>query len=135
MPAAVKLGINCLVAAALTLAGILLFARLPRITLEPLQWAGRHFDQPTAMAFWFVYTASLWAVLGAVIAWGMMFLEPRKAALYGCASAVTFIVTLQSWSLAQSGNAWALAHEFVFVFTIPTLYWVFVRLRRRGRNT
>ena len=90
MPPVVKLGINCLVVAGLTLAGIFLFARLPRFTLAPLQWAGKNFDEPTALVFWFVYTVLVWAVLGAVVAWAMLLLEPRKVALYGLASAVTF---------------------------------------------
>lgn len=57
MPSVLKLGINCLVVAGLTLGGIYLFTHLPRSTLEPLQWAGQHFDRPAAMAFWFVCTA------------------------------------------------------------------------------
>lgn len=129
MSTVVKVGINCLAVVGLTLAGILLFARLPQFTLEPLLWAGQNFDEPAAMAFWFVYTVLVWAVLGAVIAWAMLLLEPRKVALYGFASVVTFIVTSQSWSLDSS---YAYVREFVFILTIPTLYWIFVRLRRNG---
>ena len=135
MPPVVKLAINCLVVAGLTLAAIFLFARLPRFTLAPLQWAGKNFDEPTALVFWFVYTVLVWAVLGAVVAWAMLLLEPRKVALYGLASAVTFIVTSQSWSLVAPGNAHAYFRELVFVLTIPALYWIFVRLRRRRHNT
>lgn len=130
MSPVVKLGINCLVVAGLTLAGILLFANLPRFTLEPIQWAGRHFGESAAMAFWFVYTVFVWAVLASVVAWGMLLLEPRKIALYGFVSAVTFVVTSHSWSLIQQGNALGYAREFVFVLTIPTLYWIFVRVTR-----
>ena len=131
MSTVVKLGVNCLVVAGLTLAGIFLFARLPRFTLAPLQWAGQHFDQPTAMALWFIYTVLLWAVLGAVIAWAMLLLKPRKVGLYGFTSAVTFIVTSQTWSLVVSGNTYGYVRELVFVLTIPALYWVFVRLTRK----
>lgn len=135
MPPFVRLGINCLVVAGLTLAGIFLFARLPRFTLQPLQWAGQNFDEPMAMVFWFVYTVLVWAVLGAVVAWAMLLLEPRKVALYGLASAVTFIVTSQSWSLVHAGNAHVYVRELVFALTIPALYGVFVRLRRHSHNT
>lgn len=134
MLSAVKLGINCLVVGGLTLAGIVLFARLPRFTLEPLQWVGQHVDRPATMVFWFVYTVLLWTVLGAVIAWAMMLLEPRKVVLYGSASAVTFIITSQSWSLIQPGNAYPAFRELVFVLTIPVLYAVFVRLTRRRHD-
>jgi hypothetical protein len=130
VPGIFKLAINSLVVASLTLGAVFLFANLPQSTLEPLQWAGRHFTRPAALALWFLYTMMIWAVLGALVAWAMLLLKPRTVALYGFVSAATFIAMSQSWSLVQPGNTSVYVRELVFVLTIPTWYWLFARMAR-----
>ncbi len=129
-----KLGVNCILVAGLTLIGIFTFVYLPQFILEPLQWAGKHFDVPIAMAFGFIYTVLVWASLAGVVAWSMLILKPRNPVLYGLASAATFIVTGQSWYLVIHGNAYGYLRELVLVLTIPSLYWVFVRMVRKRHN-
>lgn len=131
MPVTIKLGINCILVAGLTLAGIFAFASLPEFTLEPIQWAGEQFDRPIAVAFWFGYTVLNWAVLAAVIALCMLFLKPGNVVLYGLVSAATFIAFSQPWSLISQGYVTAFLREVVLVLTIPLLYWVFAYLAGR----
>lgn len=131
MSVAIKFGINCILVAGLTIAGILVFASLPQFTLEPIQWAGQQFDRPTAMAFWFGYTTLIWAVLAAVIALCMLFLKPGNVVLYGLVSAATFIAFSQPWFLASHGYVIAFVRELILVLTIPLLYWMFAHLAGR----
>lgn len=126
-----KLLINCFLVAGLTAAGLFVYLSLPQFTLEPLQWAGQNFDRPMALAFWFVYTASIWAVIAAVMAWIMLYLKPGHVVLFGLVSAATFIVLSQSWSLVSEGNAYAYVREIVLVLTLPVLYCLFVRIAHR----
>lgn len=133
MPSTVKLGVNCLIVAGLTLVGLFAYVSLPQFTLEPLQWAGERFDRPATGAFWFVYTALVWALFGTIVAWGMLFLKPRRVILYGCASAVAFVVGAQSWTLQAYGMAYL--REVIFGLTIPLIYAAFVSLARRRRTT
>jgi len=130
-----RLAINCLVVAGLTLAGFYAMLFLPRfLVVDPLQWVDQYFNRPATMAFWFVYTVLTWAVFGAVIAWCMLFLKPRKVVLYGVASAAIYIVNAQSWYLVLHGSAFAYTRELVFIVTIPLLYWMFVRLAQWKQN-
>ena len=122
MPKMFKVGINCLVVAALTYFGIMVFLRLPIFPISPNLWAGKYFEIQTVMALHFAYTILLWAVFGAVIAFGMLALKPKRIVLYGLASAITFIVTMNSWYLYVDGNTYGYLREIVYVLTIPYLY-------------
>lgn len=134
MPEAVKLGINCIVAAGLTIACILVFASLPEFTLEPLKWAGREFARPTSMAFWFGYTVLLWSVLAGIVAWCMLALKPRKVVLYGCVSAAAFVIVSRPWLLVPQSIATAYLRELVLVLAVPLLYWAFAHLAGKTDN-
>ena len=130
----IKVGINSLVVAALTYGGIMLFLRFPIFPISPKLWAGKYFEIPTVMAMNFVYTICLWAILGAMIALVMLALRPKRIVVYGFASAVTFMVTMNSWYFYVVGNTYSLLLETVLVLTIPYLYSVYVRLARKRHN-
>jgi hypothetical protein len=131
MPQVLRLGINCLVVAALTFAGIMAMLWLPIFPFDPRLWAGQYFESLTVTGMWFVYSVLLWAVPGALIAFCMLALKPRMIFLYGLASAITFIVTSQSWYFIIDENAFGYLRELIFVLTIPWLYWIFVRVARQ----
>ena len=127
-----RLVINSLVVAGLTVSGLFAFVYLPEFTLKPLKWAGQHFDTPITTAFWLIYTVLVWALLAGVIARCMLYLKPRNVVLYGLVSAATFIVTSQSWSLVT--NVAGYVRELVLVLAIPLLYWTFAHLEGKGNN-
>jgi len=135
MPLVVRLGMNCLVVAALTFAGIRAMLLLPVFPFAPTRWTGQYFGTQTVMSLWFIYTIALWAALAALIALLMLALKPRMIVPYGLASAVTFVVTMQSWALVIDGNVYGSLRELIFVLTVPYLYWVFARIARRRHNT
>ena len=124
-----KLAINCLVVAGLTVAGFFVFILLP---VEALQWIGERTSRPATSAFWFVYSVLNWAVLGAVIAACMLLLRPRRIVLYGITSVAAFVFLSQPWGL-QTTAGW-FVRELVFTVTIPLLYWLFVSLVRRKQG-
>ncbi len=134
MPQVLRLGINCLLVAALTFAGTMVSLLLPIFPFDPTRWAGQYFDPLTVMGMWFIYTIIFWAVLGALIAWCMLALKPRMIFLYGLASAITFVITSRSWYFVIDGHTYAYLRELVLVLTIPYLYWVFARIAKRRHN-
>lgn len=128
MTATIRTVLNCVLVAAATLAGVLVYVSLPALTLEPLQWAGQHMDRPLAMTFWFVYSVLVWAVIAGLVASCMLLLRPGNVFLYGLVSAATFIIAGQSWSL---GSAYAFSRELILALAIPVLYWALVRWKRK----
>lgn len=126
--------LNGLVVAALTFAGVMAVLMLPTPIASPARWAGQYFEGSTVLVMSFLYNVLVWGVIGALIAAMMQVLQPRIFVLYGLISAVTFIVTMQSWHLVLEWNSYAVLREVVFVLTIPMLYFMFARLasRRRG---
>ncbi len=130
----IKFGINCVMLAALTYFSIMLFMRLPILPISPKLWAGKYFELQTVMAMDFVYTILLWAIFGAAIAFCMLALKPKMIILYGSTSAITFIVTMNSWYLYMDGNTYGYLRETVLILTIPYLYSVYVRTGRRRQN-
>lgn len=136
MPAALRLTFNAAVVAALTFAGIMAMLQAPTGPLAPTRWAGEYFEPPVVRVLWFAYTVLLWALPAAAVAACMLILKPRRVALYGLVSAVTFVVTLRSWQLLAEGDAFILLREAAFALTIPAFYAWAVRWceRRDGRG-
>lgn len=131
MPTAIRLIVNCVGVAAVTVAGLFAFVSLPAFTLEPLQWADQQFGRSFALTFWFVYTVLVWAAIAGVVALCMLMLRPKNVILYGLASAVAFIVFGESWTL---GSAYAYSRELILALTIPALYWAFVHMAGKRHN-
>lgn len=125
MPPRIKLAVNCLIVAGFTFMGIMAMLQLPILPIDPRLWAGENFDRSTAMGLSFVYTVLLNAIPAALIAWAMLALKPKKLVLYGLVSAMTFIISMQSWSLVIDGNTYGYVRELMLVLTIPLLYWAF----------
>ena len=128
MPSGIKFAVNCLIVAGFTFMGIMAMLQMPILPFDPRLWAGEYLDRTTAMGLSFVYTVLLNAIPAALIAWAMLALKPRKLVLYGSVSAMTFIVTMQSWTLVIDGNTYGYVRELALVLTIPLLYWAFVHV-------
>jgi hypothetical protein len=118
--------------AILTIGGVLAFVSLPEFTLKPLYWASEQFDRSGYLAFFFFQSVFWWALIGGVVAFGMLLLKPRRVIPYGLVSAASFILFGQSWSL-DTQAIWYF-RELIFVATIPLLYWLFVYLARKRHN-
>lgn len=126
-----KLLINSVIVAALVVAGVYIFLRLPHAMSQPIQWVDHNYGRPLAQTLWFLYGVLLWGVFGVVIARLMLFLKPQNVAFYGVVSVVAFIVTMQSWNLLASYQHFAFFREVAYALTVPLLYWLLVRRNSR----
>ena len=126
-----KLLINCVLVAAMVAAGIYVYLSLPHAMSQPMQWVDLNYNRPLALAIWFVYGIGIWSLFGLVIARLMLFLKPESVLLYGLASAVGFIVTMQSWNLLESYQPGAFFREVAYALVIPLLYAFLIRRRNR----
>ena len=132
MSTVIKLAVNCVFVAVITIGGVLAFVALPEFTLKPMHWATDQFGHTAGVVAYFLQSFFWWVLIGGVIAFVMLFLKPRRVLLYGLVSVAAFILFGQFWSL-DTQVIWYV-REVILAATIPLLYWLFVHMGGKRYN-
>ncbi len=130
--------VNCLITAALWFGSVWLNVRVDgwlfRDAGGALFFFREHYSNDTYMFAVWVYDAFRYLVYGAIVAFLMLLLKPRRIVLYGVASIAPQVWLFGSITVILNESIYHSSLALISLITIPILYWIFSRISENRHN-
>lgn len=130
--------VNCIITAILSIGAIWVMVLVESALSTKGFMAARFFSERVSLEnlslVLGVFDVIRFAIFAALSAFLMLWLKPRRVAIYSFVSATTLVVFLQLPAVLRVGNTFAILLTTAWVITIPLLYWFFCRIVENRQN-
>jgi len=130
--------LNCIITAILSIGAIWVMVLVESALMTKGFMAARFFSERVShenlSLVLGIFDVIRFAIFAALSAFLMLWLKPRRVAIYSFASATTLVAFLQLPIMLSVGNTFAILLTTAWVITIPILYWFFCRIVENRHN-